>query len=132
MKKVLSIVLISLLSATGINAQLKDLVQYVNTLQGTDSNFGLSYGNTYPTTAMPYGMHTWAPPQTNKNGEGFKYMYADDKIRGFQQAHQCSPWMSDYAVYSFMPMIGNWWLTKTTGLQNSVMRTKLANRIIIK
>ena len=32
---------------------MKDLVQYVNTLQGTDSHFGLSYGNTYPTTGMP-------------------------------------------------------------------------------
>ena len=104
MKKNITIILTFLLSVT-TNAQLKDLVQYVNTLQGTDSNFGLSYGNTYPTTAMPYGMHTWGA-QTNINGEGFKYMYADDKIRGFQQAHQCSPWMSDYAVYSFMPVVG--------------------------
>lgn len=105
MKKNITIILTFLLSVTTTNAQLKDLVQYVNTLQGTDSNFGLSYGNTYPTTAMPYGMHTWGA-QTNINGEGFKYMYADDKIRGFQQAHQCSPWMSDYAVYSFMPVVG--------------------------
>ncbi|MDR1504752.1 MAG: GH92 family glycosyl hydrolase [Prevotella sp.] len=96
---------IALLLATFTQAQIKDLVQYVNTLQGTDSNFGLSYGNTYPTTAMPFGMHTWAA-QTNRNGEGFKYMYADNKIRGFQQAHQCSPWVSDYAVYSLMPMVG--------------------------
>ena len=99
------VLLIFLLSTIAMNAQLKNLVEYVNTLQGTDSNFGLSYGNTYPTTAMPYGMHTWGA-QTNVNGEGFKYMYADDKIRGFQQAHQCSPWMSDYAVYSFMPVVG--------------------------
>ncbi|GAB6121958.1 GH92 family glycosyl hydrolase [Dysgonomonas termitidis] len=105
MKKINFIFWVLLLSATTANAQLKDLVQYVNTLQGTDSNFGLSYGNTYPTTAMPFGMHTWAA-QTNRNGEGFKYMYADNKIRGFQQAHQCSPWVSDYAVYSLMPMVG--------------------------
>ena len=50
---------------------------------------------------MPYGMHLWSP-QTGKNGDGFKYLYASDKIRGFGQAHQCSPWMSDYAVYSFI------------------------------
>ena len=91
--------------STVMNAQLKDLVQYVNTLQGTDSNFGLSYGNTYPTTGMPYGMHMWSA-QTGKNGDGFKYMYAVDKIRAFSQSHQCSPWVSDYAVYSFMPMVG--------------------------
>lgn len=91
--------------STGIYAQMKDLVQYVNTLQGTDSHFGLSYGNTYPTTGMPYAMHTWSA-QTGKNGEGWKYQYAVDNIRGFCQSHQCSPWMSDYAVYSFMPMVG--------------------------
>ena len=32
----------------------KDLVQYVNTLQGTNSTYELSWGNTYPTTAVPY------------------------------------------------------------------------------
>ena len=53
MKKLVYLIIFLLYSA-GMNAQLKDLVQYVNTLQGTDSNFGLSYGNTYPTTGMPY------------------------------------------------------------------------------
>lgn len=104
MKKII-LVFIYLSSIIVANAQLKDLVQYVNTLQGTDSHFGLSYGNTYATTAMPYAMHTWSA-QTGPNGEGWKYQYAEDKIRGFQQAHQCSPWVSDYAVYSFMPMVG--------------------------
>ena len=83
----------------------KNLVELVDTRQGTDSHFGLSYGNTYPTTAMPYGMHTWSA-QTGPNGEGWKYQYFIDRIRGFQQAHQCSPWMSDYAVYSLMPETG--------------------------
>jgi len=95
----------ALLQTISVGAQLKDLVQYVNTLQGTDSHFGLSYGNTYATIAMPYAMHTWSA-QTGANGEGWKYQYSVDKIRGFQQAHQCSPWVSDYAVYSFMPMEG--------------------------
>lgn len=104
MKIKLLLFMLGCLAATA-HARQKDLVQYVNTLQGTDSHFGLSYGNTYPTTAMPYGMHTWSA-QTGKNGEGWKYQYAADKIRGFGQAHQCSPWMSDYAVYSFMPVLG--------------------------
>ncbi|MEG2061826.1 MAG: GH92 family glycosyl hydrolase [Alistipes sp.] len=80
-------------------------VSFVDTRQGTDSHFGLSYGNTYPITAMPYGMHTWSA-QTGANGEGWKYQYFVDRIRGFQQAHQCSPWVSDYAVYSLMPVVG--------------------------
>ncbi len=95
----------ALFLSVGTYAQLKDLVQLVNTRQGTDSHFGLSYGNTFPATGMPYGMHLWSP-QTGKNGDGFKYQYALDKIRGFGQTHQCSPWVSDYAVYTFMPVVG--------------------------
>jgi predicted alpha-1,2-mannosidase len=85
-------------------AQQKGLVQYVNTLQGTNSKHELTRGNTYPTTALPFGMHTWTP-QTGKNGDGWKYQYFKDKIRGFQQAHQCSSWTNDYAVFSLMPGI---------------------------
>lgn len=94
-----------LLLALSVSAQKRDLVKYVNTLQGTNSSFGLSRGNTFPATAMPYGVHEWSP-QTGKNGDGFKYTYDNTKIRGFGQAHQCSPWVSDYAVYTFMPEVG--------------------------
>ncbi len=83
----------------------KDLVDYVNTLQGTDSKFELTRGNTYPTIALPWGMHTWSP-QTGPNGDGWKYQYFKDTIRGFQQAHQCSSWTRDYAVFSLMPVAG--------------------------
>jgi predicted alpha-1,2-mannosidase len=84
---------------------IPDLVHYVNTLQGTNSKHELTRGNTYPTTALPFGMHTWTP-QTGKNGDGWKYQYFKKTIRGFQQAHQCSSWTTDYCVYSFMPMVG--------------------------
>lgn len=98
--------LLATASAFGaVKPQQKDYTQYVNTLQGTNSNFFLSHGNTYPTTAMPYGLHFWSA-QTGKNGDGFKYCYSSDAIRGFGQAHQCSPWVSDYAVFTFMPMVG--------------------------
>ncbi len=50
-------------------------------------------------------MHTWTP-QTGVNGDGWKYQYEKDSIRGFQQAHQCSSWTNDYAVYSLMPVTG--------------------------
>jgi predicted alpha-1,2-mannosidase len=77
----------------------------VNTLQGTDSHFGLSYGNTYPTIALPFGQHFWSA-QTGRNGDGWKYQYAATSIRGFQQVHQCSPWVGDYGVFSLMPVAG--------------------------
>ncbi len=90
------------LLANSSNAQ--NLVQYVNTLQGTNSKHEITYGNTYPTTALPFGMNTWTP-QTGKNGDGWKYQYFKKTIRGFQQAHQCSSWSNDYAVFSLMPVL---------------------------
>ncbi len=86
-------------------AQQPDLVKYVNTLQGTDSDFGLSYGSTYPTVGLPFAEHFYSA-QTGKNGNGWKYQYQAKTIRGFQQVHQCSPWMNDYAVFSLMPGVG--------------------------
>src|SRR5690554_5896096 len=82
-----------------------DLVQYVNTLQGTNSSFEVSWGNTYPTTALPFAMHTWTP-QTGPNADGWKYQYFKEHIRGFQQAHQASSWSGDYAVFSLIPVLG--------------------------
>lgn len=101
--KLLTILFVCLWSIT-MFAQQPDLVSYVNTLQGTNSSHELTRGNTYPTTALPFGMHTWTP-QTGKNGDGWKYQYHKEHIRGFQQAHQCSSWTRDYAVFSFMPLV---------------------------
>jgi len=44
-------------------------VDYVNTLMGSDSEFKLSSGNTYPAIALPWGMNFWTP-QTAKMGDG--------------------------------------------------------------
>nr|WP_262915213.1 GH92 family glycosyl hydrolase [Niabella ginsengisoli] len=81
------------------------MVDYVSTLQGTNSSWDLSYGNVYPTIALPFPVHSWSP-QTGKNGDGWKYTYKATTIRGFQQVHQCSPWMGDYGVFSLMPLTG--------------------------
>ncbi|MEO6917107.1 MAG: GH92 family glycosyl hydrolase [Chitinophagaceae bacterium] len=105
MKKSLYLLTILQLVFTFLLAAGKDPVDYVNTLQGTNSSFKLTRGNTYPTTALPFGMHTWTP-QTGKNGDGWKYQYTKTTIRGFQQAHQCSSWTTDYCVFSMMPVLG--------------------------
>ncbi|WP_205512336.1 GH92 family glycosyl hydrolase [Longitalea arenae] len=78
-------------------------VDYVNPLMGTDSKPGLSNGNTYPAIALPWGMNFWVP-QTNTMGNGWTYQYAADKIRGFKQTHQPSPWINDYGQFSIMPV----------------------------
>ena len=80
-------------------------VSYVNTLQGTNSTFELSRGNTYPTLAMPWGMNFWTA-QTGENRNGWIYQYSATTIRGFRQTHQCSPWTNDYAAFSLMPVSG--------------------------
>ncbi len=80
-------------------------VDYVNPLVGTQSSFQLSTGNTYPAIAMPWGMNCWVP-QTGKNGDGWQYTYTANKIRGFKQTHQPSPWINDYGVFSLMPTVG--------------------------
>ena len=99
MKKLL--VLVAL--AWQVTAQ--DYVQYVNPLIGTQSKHSLSNGNTYPAIAMPWGMNFWTP-QTGKMGDGWTYTYDADKIRGFKQTHQPSPWINDYGQFSIMPVTG--------------------------
>lgn len=76
-----------------------------NPLVGTDSNFELSNGNTYPAIALPWGMNFWTP-MTNKMGDGWTYRYDDTKIRGLKQTHQPSPWLNDYGAFSLMAVTG--------------------------
>ncbi len=52
--------------------------------------------------ALPWGMNFWTP-QTGRMGDGWQYTYTADKIRGFKQTHQPSPWMNDYGEFSIMP-----------------------------
>ncbi len=87
------------------SGKIKDPVEYVNPLMGTQSKPELSNGNTYPAVAVPWGMNFWTP-QTGKMGNGWAYTYDADKIRGFKQTHQPSPWMNDYGQFAIMPVTG--------------------------
>ena len=105
MKRVLLTTLTILATAMNIMADKPEPVDYVSTLVGTESKFSLSTGNTYPAIAMPWGMNFWVP-QTGKMGDGWQYTYSADKIRGFKQTHQPSPWINDYGQFSLMPTVG--------------------------
>jgi len=83
----------------------RDLADLVNPLMGTDSEYRLSNGNTYPAVALPWGMNFWTP-QTRSMGNGWAYTYNDYKIIGIKQTHQPSPWINDYAAFSLMPITG--------------------------
>ena len=56
-----------------------DPADLVNPLMGTDSEYKLSNGNTYPAIALPWGMNFWTP-QTRNMGNGWSYTYNDNKI----------------------------------------------------
>ncbi|MBT29057.1 MAG: alpha-mannosidase [Thalassobius sp.] len=103
----LTLSLAGILLSTVLLAQQKQtsLLEYVNPLMGTDSEFLLSNGNTYPAIATPWGMNFWAP-QTGEMGNGWFYKYSDHKINGIKQTHQPSPWINDYAAFSIMPVTG--------------------------
>jgi len=85
--------------------KVTDPVDYVNPLMGTQSTSDLSSGNTYPSIALPWGMNFWTP-QTGRMGDGWQYTYTANKIKGFKQTHQPSPWMNDYGEFSLMPVTG--------------------------
>ena len=85
--------------------KVTDPVEWVNPLIGTQSKHSLSNGNVYPAIALPWGMNFWTP-QTGKMGDGWVYSYESDKINGFRQIHQPSPWIGDYGQFSIMPVTG--------------------------
>jgi predicted alpha-1,2-mannosidase len=108
--KIFALPAILLLSAAATGAYAGsdggfDPVAYVNPLMGTESSYELSAGNTYPAIARPWGMNFWTP-QTGKMGNGWTYVYTANKIRGFKQTHQPSPWINDYGQFSIMPVTG--------------------------
>ncbi len=88
-----------------INNTTISYVDLVNPLMGTDSKYSLSNGNTYPAIATPWAMNFWTP-MTSKMGDGWTYKYNENKIRGIKQTHQPSPWINDYAAFSFMALTG--------------------------
>ena len=109
MRKIFSAFLICIALVSCEQERSVDFSDYVSTLTGTQSDFSFSSGNTYPATAVPWGMNFWTP-QTAKMGDGWVYNYSAHKIRGFKQTHQPSPWINDYGQFSIMPVrnFKNW------------------------
>jgi predicted alpha-1,2-mannosidase len=107
MKKAILTLTSSILLIVHLFAQSKSIEPetLVNPLMGTQSIFSLSNGNTYPAIGRPWGMNYWTP-QTGLMGDGWAYTYTSEKIRGFKQTHQPSPWINDYGQFSIMPITG--------------------------
>ncbi|MFC0516723.1 GH92 family glycosyl hydrolase [Mucilaginibacter angelicae] len=105
MKKLLLLAFAFLPVALSAQEKVASPVDLINPLMGTQSKPSLSNGNTYPAIALPWGMNFWTP-QTGTMGDGWQYTYDADKILGFKQTHQPSPWMNDYGMFSVFPETG--------------------------
>ena len=80
-------------------------VELANPLQGTDSSWSFSHGNTYPAIALPFPMNTWAP-YTQPQKDSFYYQYRKHELRGIRQTHQPSAWIPEYGAFALMPVSG--------------------------
>lgn len=89
------------------DAQLKNLVQYVDPLIGSDNFKGNSeFAGLAPFVTAPFGMTNFTP-QTRENRIGdISYMSKDTKITGFFASHQPAIWMGDYGYVNVMPQPG--------------------------
>lgn len=90
---------------TNTEQKVSGLVDLVNVLQGTDSDYYFSHGNTLPIAAMPFGMAHWT--LQSRANTPWMFQPADRRIQGFRCTHQLSPWLSDYGHAVFMPFTGD-------------------------
>src|SRR5208282_4411552 len=100
-----------------------DPLAYVSILQGTDSHFELSHGNTLPLVGMPWGMVDWSI----ENGAGDWFFQPNGRIDGFRATRQPSPWISDYGQFTLMPQVGDLHLDAASRMSeydagNSILR----------
>ena len=79
-------------------------VEMVNILQGTDSTFYFSRGNSLPIAAMPFGMVHWT--LQSRSNTPWMFQPGDRRVQGFRATHQLSPWLSDYGQAIFLPCSG--------------------------
>ena len=80
-------------------------LEMVNVLQGTNSTFAFSRGNTLPIVALPFGMAHWTLQTTAEAGAWF-FVPGDQRTEGIRCTHQLSPWLKDYGYATFLPFTG--------------------------
>ncbi|MGI4852792.1 MAG: GH92 family glycosyl hydrolase [Janthinobacterium lividum] len=90
--------------ATAIHEVAADPVSHVNILQGTNSEYLFSRGNTLPIAAMPFGMAHWT--LQSRAGNAWMFQPNERRFQGFRSTHQLSPWLGDYGHATFMPVCG--------------------------
>ena len=89
---------------SALAAPSDDLTAHVNLLQGTNSEYEFSRGNTLPIAAMPFGMAHWT--LQSRARDGWMFQPNERRLQGFRSTHQLSPWLGDYGNATFMPTCG--------------------------
>jgi predicted alpha-1,2-mannosidase len=79
-------------------------IDLANVLQGTDSTYKFSRGNTLPIAAMPFGMAHWT--LQSDSGTAWMFQAGERRLQGLRCTHQLSPWLSDYGQAIFLPFTG--------------------------
>jgi predicted alpha-1,2-mannosidase len=79
-------------------------VDLANVLQGTDSTYAFSRGNTLPIAAAPFGMAHWTLQSEARSP--WMFQPGARRLQGFRSTHQLSPWLSDYGQAVFLPFSG--------------------------
>ncbi|WP_242157810.1 GH92 family glycosyl hydrolase [Aestuariivivens sediminis] len=121
LKKYIKYYLLSLCGFVGIflsNAQVKDLVDYVNPLIGTAPSTTISAikhglhkennAQVVPFVTLPFGMTNWTPQtQSTETKCHAPYYYTDSIITGFRGSHWLSgSCVQDYGSMTIMPISG--------------------------
>ena len=91
-------------SAIADASAVTDPVSFVNILQGTNSEYQFSRGNTLPIAAMPFGMAHWT--LQSRAGNAWMFQPNERRLQGFRSTHQLSPWLGDYGHATFLPVCG--------------------------
>ena len=86
------------------SAAVERTVDLANVLQGTDSAYAFSRGNTLPIAAVPFGMAHWTMQSEARSP--WMFQPGARRLQGFRSTHQLSPWLSDYGEAVFLPFSG--------------------------
>lgn len=91
-------------SSTASTSSGQKLIDRVNPMQGTNSTFEFSRGNTLPIVALPFGTAHWTLQSSEQPGWFFNPNA--NRLQGIRLTHQLSPWLGDYGYATFLPFSG--------------------------
>jgi len=81
-----------------------EAIDLVNVLQGTQSTYVFSRGNTLPIAALPFGMAHWT--LQSEDNTPWMFQPGNRRLQGLRCTHQLSPWLDDYGQAVFLPFCG--------------------------